>query len=374
MLLNVVIKSSAVVFELVLTAILFQHGLNSVAVELGVLQLLGAASGMAVFAFSKAGWRHDNLRFSESWGLAAILLVSLALVLMGTISLFFPLSLVVYWLGFYFSGQHAAEKYSRLYVNMFMLRPVAMIGMVIVGVNADLILLLSLVLTAGFAYVTREAVYAPETIRKVNLNNQVLLSVLIGGIVYTDYLIVGHFYEQDAALYRLMLQLVMWPLVLQQASNQTVYDDIVGEKRLPLTWFMKVGLRAFRYAFAAVVLFHFLLMNSAELQHYASMLLHIDGSQVIGLVKANWSGLALLQLLIMVTILLGPVGLYLRLRVPARLGVTLLLGVILVKLVMDTLLVSQGAGYWSILTVSIVTLLVFNIAALAMTFRESARG
>ncbi len=367
---NSSIKLIAIAFELLISLMLINLSLDKLAIELGFVQIIGMPIGVAFFAYSKSGRVLSDLTSFEVFFLFLVFAFTL-LSLPGFIDpLNFLLTIIMFICSFYLIGKKKNVYFSRYIFNLFFLRSFLIFLFIYLGFDTDYLLLTSMaLLLLASTFGEREALFdTPKD--GISFKKQFLLSYVQGLLLYVGYWYVANYNFENSSEFRMLLQVTLLPLVFQQVSNQTNFDKIIIGSIVTSRWLIERGAQVAKYSFFFICL---ILTCVVIAKNNINMISNfIDALETVNLIYNNLILISVLYIMILFSVLLGPLGLFYRLNISFIVNLYLILPMLLLELLV---LFLAEPTIQNIVFITVFFMLAYNILMfLRIKLNESANG
>ena len=367
---NSSIKLLAIAFELLISLMLINLSLDKLAIELGFVQIIGMPIGVAFFAYSKSGRVLSDLTNFEIFFLFLVFALTL-LSLPGFIDhLNFLLTIIMFISSFYLIGKKKNVYFSRYIFNLFFLRSFLIFLFIYLGYDTDYLLLTSMaLLLLASTFGEREALFdTPKD--GILFKKQFLLSYLQGLLLYVGYWYVANYNFENSSEFRMLLQVTLLPLVFQQVSNQTNFNKIIIGSIVTSRWLIERGTQVSKYSFFFISL---ILTCVVIAKNNINMISNfIDAVEAVNLIYNNLILISVIYIMILFSVLLGPLGLFYRLNISFLVNLYLILPMLLLELLV---LFLAEPTIQNIVFITVLFMLCYNILMfLRIKLNESANG
>lgn len=367
---NSCFKLLALGFELLISILLVHMSLDKVASELGFVQIVGLPMGMALFAFSRSGRLLCDLKKIEIFLFLAVLVITFFSLPSAIDPLMFFVSIIMFLLSFYSLGKKRNVYFSRYIFNLFFLRSLLICSFVYGGFNVDylLVTIMAIVLIVSVAGENETLFERPKP--GFSFSEQFLLSYLQGLMLYLGYWYVASYDFEHSSEFRLLLQVSLLPLVFQQVSNQTNFDKIIVGSIVNTKWLLERGRQAAKYSLLFVcAIYAGLFVVEGKFDLFPDLMNPIESFM---LVDQNLGMITLVYIMILLSVLLGPLAVYYRLNVPLKVNLSLLFPLVLAEFLIFYLMMPQMP--FVILITVLFTLIYKLLMFLRVKYYESING
>lgn len=367
---NSSIKLLAIVFELLISLLLINFSLDKLAIELGFVQIIGMPMGVAFFAYSKSGRALSDLTKFEVFFLFLVLGLTLFSLPSFIDPLNFLLTIIMFVSSFFLIGKKKNFYFSRYIFNLFFLRSFLIFVFIYLGYDTDYLLLTSMALLLLASILGEREALFDRPKEGISFTKQFLLSYVQGLLLYVGYWYVANYNFDNSSEFRMLLQVTLLPLVFQQVSNQTNFNKIIIGSIVSARWLIQKGSQAAKYSFFFISL---ILLSVVFAKHNINLISNfIDAIEAVNLVYNNLILISVLYIMILFSVLLGPLGLFYRLNISFKVNLYLILPLLLLELLV---LFLAEPTIQNIVFITVLFMLAYNILMfLRIKLNESANG